>query len=691
MVLNKTKKMPRSAPPNHNNRQHSSLKFKRLRAEKKSKIPLPDGKDTHRSQLLDKQKKRKKETKREKKRRLKSQAEFPGIDDVSSDTAESLTVGRDILSFTFDNNNEKPSDASDTESNETTVNGNASENGAKPITSSNDSEKPQESNSQDERPESNEKEEEDFISLELDAPDTDLGRQFHEYESNEVLKAAPWMADDETHKTPNTSVAAQLSHEMLEFLRYISPNQAEKQKRNQCIGRLRRVVHQLWPTASVEVFGSYATGMYLPEADIDVVVFDTETMSHKLRNEMYKLSNRMRTRGVADTVQVIAHARVPIVKYVDAESNLNVDIAFGQTSGVEVVGRVCKWLRENPSLKPLAMIIRQFLKRRALSDVANGGLGGYATICMAYSRLMQWKLHLRPGLDSEKLLNNIGLLLIDFFDFYGNEFDNQNLVVRVNSGFKPYAKRFNGNMITNKTQGIAIEDPNDYGNNISKGTYNYATVKRSFSNAASYLKGLCTKWASLTEHGRENISFLEPLLQFDEDEPVRTKTSLENALSTPTEPKYRVLEKAPMEPKIEAARKDIADSIREHMTARPPQKRGARKRSDSRIQNQEASKQQKNDSPEPAPKPKVDASKPKTDSSKPKIDPWSGKVEASEPDVTGSNEQSETNSSPKSKPKTETVDLTNDDEEDSRTKLTSSERRSFWKSKAGTPDPEPEN
>lgn len=670
--------MSRSAPPNHNNRQHSSLKLKRRRVEKKTKIPLPDGKDNQRSQLLDKQKKRKKETKREKKRRLKSQAEFPGIDDISSDTAESLTVGRDILSFTFDDNNSKPLEKDDEHDSEASEDSDGGENRIDQGTSSNGSDEESKDSHQDKPHEPDVKQEEDFISLELDAPDTELGRQFNEYESNEVLKAAPWMAEDDIPKTSYTSVSAQLSHEMLEFLRYISPNEFEKQKRNQCIGRLRRVVHQLWPTASVEVFGSYATGMYLPEADIDVVVFDTETMSHKLRNEMYKLSNRMRTRGIADTVQVIAHARVPIVKYVDAESNLSVDIAFGQTSGVEVVSKVCTWLRENPSLKPLAMIIRQFLKRRALSDVANGGLGGYATICMAYSRLMQWKLHLKPGLDTDKLLDNVGLLLIDFFDFYGNDFDNQNLVVRVNSGFKPYAKRFNGNMITNKTQGIAIEDPNDYGNNISKGTYNYATVKRSFSNAASYLKGLCTKWGSLPEQARGKISFLEPLLQFDDDEPVRTKTSLESALSTPTEPRYRVLEKPHMEPKIEAARRDIADSIREHMTARPPQKRGARKRSDSRSLQQEPKQQKTVQSSASKPAPKS------------KIDPWSGKVESDEP-VKTDTDNGNGKGDGKSKPHTETVDLTNDDDEDSRTKLTSSERRSFWKTKAGTPDPEPEN
>ena len=30
------------------------------------------------------------------------------------------------------------------------------------------------------------------------------------------------------------------------------------------VERIKRIVHQLWPTARVEIFGSFKTGLYLP-------------------------------------------------------------------------------------------------------------------------------------------------------------------------------------------------------------------------------------------------------------------------------------------------------------------------------------------------------------------------------------------------------------------------------------------
>ena len=36
-----------------------------------------------------------------------------------------------------------------------------------------------------------------------------------------------------------------------------------------------QVVKSLWPDSSPEVFGSYATQLYLPSSDVDMVVLDT--------------------------------------------------------------------------------------------------------------------------------------------------------------------------------------------------------------------------------------------------------------------------------------------------------------------------------------------------------------------------------------------------------------------------------
>lgn len=371
--------------------------------------------------------------------------------------------------------------------------------------------------------------EEEFISLDID-DQTEMGKQFveAETESNKYANEfpCPWIGN-ERQSGSNLSVGECLASEVLEFLRYVSPTKAEAKKRDECVARLRQAVKQLWPDATVSVFGSYATGIYLPNADIDVVIL-SKKMRSKVKGEMYRLSSKLKSNRIAKKISVIPHARVPIIKYVEAGTGINVDIAFSQSGGIETVHRVSGWLDSNQALKPLAMVIRQFLKRRDLSDVATGGLGGYATMCLVYSRLQQRSQEIK-----EAPLRNIGLLLLDFFDFYGHKFDNTAHYVRPQEHPKcyPLAKRLNGSMATPQASGLAIEDPMDKNNNISKATHNYPTIKRSFGNAADFLKSMCLGWQKLSPAQKSETSFLGPLLKFDGAQQTRSKQPLNQALS----------------------------------------------------------------------------------------------------------------------------------------------------------------
>jgi len=43
--------------------------------------------------------------------------------------------------------------------------------------------------------------------------------------------------------------------------------------RDDVVRRIRKIITDLWPGAKLETFGSYNTGLYLPDGDIDMVVF----------------------------------------------------------------------------------------------------------------------------------------------------------------------------------------------------------------------------------------------------------------------------------------------------------------------------------------------------------------------------------------------------------------------------------
>lgn len=108
---------------------------------------------------------------------------------------------------------------------------------------------------------------------------------------------------------------------------------------------------------------------------------------------------------MATEVEVIAHAKVPIIKFVDPKSRLHIDVSFERTNGIDAAKRIRRWLVSTPGLRELVLVVKQFLRTRRLNNVHVGGLGGYATIIMCYHFL---RLHPKITTDAMSALDNLG-------------------------------------------------------------------------------------------------------------------------------------------------------------------------------------------------------------------------------------------------------------------------------------------
>lgn len=320
--------------------------------------------------------------------------------------------------------------------------------------------------------------------------------------------AAPWMLQSvefeplQNHET----VGLQLSREILMFALYFSPSTFEEKQRSTALDKLRKTAGSLWADARISVFGSVATGVFLPNADIDVVLFSRFLSTTRLRSEMFRFARRLDARCCSQTktCEVVSHARVPIIKYVDANSRIPIDVSFEQRSGLVSVKTVKSWLKEEPALKLLVMVVRRFLRVYDLHEVFHGGIGGFATICMVHAFLRN---HSTFGDKQFEAVRNVGVLLLEFFTFYGTQFDNLNNAVVCTGNCEP--KRVK----PVENSGIMIIDPNDANNNISKGSRNYASVKQCFAKAADILRVELYKNAELPLSERQNHSFLKPVLK----------------------------------------------------------------------------------------------------------------------------------------------------------------------------------
>lgn len=315
----------------------------------------------------------------------------------------------------------------------------------------------------------------------------------------------PWLRDH----SATSNMADWLTKEIRDFVAYVSPAEAEIVARNEAMRRIRELVHELWEDAEAHVFGSYATDLYLPGSDIDMVIL-SDSGKYDRRDYLYQLSSKLRSRGIAKRVETIAKARVPIIKMVEAQTNIHIDISFEKRNGILTVDTINSWKDMFPDLRCFILVIKQFLARRRLNEVHTGGLGGFSIICMVVSFL---KNHPRVASGELSVSDNLGVLLIEFFELYGKKFNYDDIGLCMTGRMGYLAKRSNSHLQNKKPFALAIEDPNDDTNNISRGSFNIAAIKRSFGGAFDILTARCFDLEEVPFGRRRGKTILGHLVQ----------------------------------------------------------------------------------------------------------------------------------------------------------------------------------
>ncbi|CAO2178828.1 unnamed protein product [Urochloa humidicola] len=274
----------------------------------------------------------------------------------------------------------------------------------------------------------------------------------------------------------------QLHKEILDFCEFISPSTEEQSSRTAAVQAVSDVVKHIWPQCKVEVFGSFRTGLYLPTSDIDVVIFESRVKTPQVG--LYALAKALSQKGVAKKIQVIAKARVPIVKFVETKSGIAFDISFDIDGGPQAADFIKDAVKKMPALRPLCMILKVFLHQRELNEVYSGGIGSYALLTMLITHLqLMW-----GGNDiRQPKEHNLGILLVKFFDFYGRKLNHFDVGISCNS-FKTFFLKIDKDFMNlDRPHLLSIQDPMAPDNDIGKNSFNYYKVKSAFSKAYSVL------------------------------------------------------------------------------------------------------------------------------------------------------------------------------------------------------------
>ncbi|XP_068999316.1 terminal nucleotidyltransferase 4B-like [Embiotoca jacksoni] len=270
-----------------------------------------------------------------------------------------------------------------------------------------------------------------------------------------------------------------LHEEIVDFFNFMSPRPEEEAMRRDVVSRIERVIKDLWPTARVEIFGSFSTGLYLPTSDIDLVVFGK--WDHPPLQELEQALTKHNVAGPYP-IKVLDKATVPIIKLTDHETEVKVDISFNVETAVKAAQLIKSYLKKYTVLPPLIFVLKQFLLQRHLNEVFTGGISSYSLILMAISFL---QLHPRIDTRRANININLGILLIEFFELYGRDFNYMKTSIRVKNGgtYQSKEEMLKAMGSGNRPSMLCIEDPIQPGNDVGRSSYGVLQVKQVFDFA----------------------------------------------------------------------------------------------------------------------------------------------------------------------------------------------------------------
>lgn len=256
----------------------------------------------------------------------------------------------------------------------------------------------------------------------------------------------------------------------------------------------------------VQVFGSQATGLFLPTSDIDLVILlnndktegngkeDKKRMEEREMEEwdassgspLIRLAEALRNewRDELTYLEVIENTRVPLVKFTHA-SGVSFDVCFDQETGPKAAVLMKTYEEAMPPLRPLAFVLKYFVESRGLNEPYSGGVGSYMLQLMIVSFLQHRE---RDGYNFRRpSLYNLGCLLVEFFELYGLDFNYVTTGISVrHDGFyfpKGAKDRKENFWQPNRRFSMAIENPLEPTHDVGKPSYRIHVVQRSFELA----------------------------------------------------------------------------------------------------------------------------------------------------------------------------------------------------------------
>ena len=218
------------------------------------------------------------------------------------------------------------------------------------------------------------------------------GLSLNTVDQNHFKKSAV-LSDPANPRSPNF-LQSRLARDIFQFLdRNTALLRQLDGKIQAAVERMSRLVKTVWPRAQVKLYGSHVTGLSVVSSDLDFVVClpavhknDVAVAPGALegRNAINESSQKLLARRLKGeswidprSMKLIERTAVPVIKVStkDTKKNtLHLDISFDGPGhhGLEAAQMISSIMSELPMLRPLVVVLKQFLIERSLLEAYTG-------------------------------------------------------------------------------------------------------------------------------------------------------------------------------------------------------------------------------------------------------------------------------------------------------------------------------
>ncbi|CAD8138351.1 unnamed protein product [Paramecium octaurelia] len=309
----------------------------------------------------------------------------------------------------------------------------------------------------------------------IDDDEPKIQKQIKQNENQFDSEITPWFSQ-KTASIKHPTI--RFHNEIIEFYDYISPTIEEHRKREQALMRVETFVKECVSQVDIQAFGSFKTKLYLPNADIDVVMIDKNISAKELYK---KVAQNLMKSDKFENVNLIANAKVPIIKFFEVETSYQFDISFNQMDGIRQIDEIQKAFTIYPEFKYLIMILKCMLKQRELNETYSGGIGSFLLFQMILAFLREIRKEAFANKKQEQLKNiTLGEYILRFLEFYGSKFDYQ----------KKRILMVNGGSIINKPtpdDKFSLISPQDPDHDIGSSSFKIKEIFKIFSNRYNFM------------------------------------------------------------------------------------------------------------------------------------------------------------------------------------------------------------